>query len=131
MTSSIVTIADTLTEPSLMASAVHQRLERGQLIVFTPADQGSDALGCIDLVTTDADHINSRVCQKFQLFPKSLGSISMEVAGMVTENFSDFVEGLDDPRFIVNMHDRDQKRVFTQSVLNGFRLHPAANGRGN
>jgi hypothetical protein len=73
-------------------------------------------------VATDADEVDSWIAEKVEFLAKPLSRVDMEVCRMAIENARDFVKWLNNPGFVVDVHDRDEHGVGAHGLGNFARV---------
>ena len=76
----------------------------------------------MDFVAADTDEIDATISQWFRLLREPLGSVDMEQAIALHQSIRDCVDRLDDPCFVVDLHDADQKRIVSYCMEQFVRI---------
>lgn len=75
-------------------------------------------------MAADADQIDRRD-EVFREFSEALGGVDVEVRGRLAEDSSEFADGLDDTRLVVDVHERHEQGVRAQALADMFDADPA------
>ena len=116
-------------ESSFLAASEEQRRHRRPLPAAASNDECANSFGSAYLMSADANQVQPLVAQGSRFPGKTLGSIGMQVDGLIGELFRNFKNWLYDSGFIVDVHDGDEERISANRCRDFGRIDPTLGRR--
>lgn len=105
-------------ELAFLPSPEHERLQRDGGPATSADHETANALRPTDLVAAKADHVYGGRQLVVSHFSEALCGIDMEERGSTLQSFRELIHGLHYACFVVDMHERHDKGIFSYSCHN-------------
>ena len=91
-----------------LLSAALDEVEDGDVL---PHVQGADALGGMELVPGDGEHVNIHLLDVYRHMTRCLNSVAVERDAALTAERADLLHGLDSAYLVIGEHDGDKTGI--------------------